>query len=322
MYEVNYYVVNDKFNIDKKILNTKQLYCKYHPNFDIKSFNKFPKHFVKKIVKKDTVICFDSTLIFKKLYTILALIDNTNILTKFITTRKYERHIKANSNITSQINMHKNFMYQTYNSIKCNGEHRVNWHFLNNLKKEKKITNFFIQSIVLGDPYKISSIYDKKEQDKTEKIFHFYENRLTQKTTQKAVLKSLGILLHYEFKHHLKIGDTKSKELITDMMASIYNTKGNDDEFNRHIYLASTVSLFPIFGAKKSKHFIKREKDIIKNLLIKDMRKENKDIKINYSDIDLLLEQHLETQHIEYLKKQPIELLKINEKYSHLISHN
>ena len=176
--------------------------------------------------------------------------------------------------------------------------------------------------MALQDAYKISAIYDKKEKEKTEKIFHFYENRLTQKTTQKAVLKSLGILLHYEFKHYLKIGDTKSKELITDMMTSIYNTKVNDDEFNRHIYLASTVSLFPIFGAKKNKHFIQREKDIIKNLLIKDMRKDKKDIKINYSDIDLLLEQHLETQHIEYLKKQPIELLKINEKYSHLITDN
>lgn len=235
---------------------------------------------------------------------------------------QYERHIKANSNITSQMNMHKNFMYKTYNSVKYNGEHRINWHFLNNLKKEKKITNFFLQSMALSDPYKIASIYDDKEQEKTEKIFHFYENRLTQKTTQSAILKSLGILLHYEFKYYLKIGDTKSKELITDMMASIYNTKVNDDEFNRHIYLASTVSLFPIFGAKKSKHFIKREKDIIKNLLIKDMRKENQDIKINYSDIDLLLEQHLETQHIEYLKKQPIELLKIKAKYSHLITDN
>jgi len=105
MYEVNYHVVKDNFNIEKKILNTKQLYCKYHPTFDIESFNKFPTHFLKEIVKKDIVICFDDTLIFRELYKIIAWFDNTNTIQEFITSKKYKRHIKANSNITSQMTL-------------------------------------------------------------------------------------------------------------------------------------------------------------------------------------------------------------------------
>jgi len=321
MYEVNYTVITDKFDIETKIKNTKQLYCKYHPDFDIKSFDKFPIHFLKDIVKDDTRIYFDNTLILKELYKIIALIDMTNYLQSYITTKQYQRHLKANKNITSQMNNHRKFVLPSSSPIHSRGEHRLNWHFLNNFRKEKKVTNFFLQVMVLTDLNKFVNFYNE-ENETVEKVLNFYRTRLTQKTTQQAILKSLGILLHHQFKKYLKIGDTKSKEYVSSFMAYIYDTKVNDDEFDRNIYIASTISFSPIFGAKKDKHFIDREKDIIKKLIIKDMRQQNPNVKIEYETIDMFLEQHLKTQHTEYLKKYPTELLKIKEKYSHLKSSN
>lgn len=72
------------------------------------------------------MICFENILIFRELYKILALIHNTNLKREFIESPKYKRHIKVHSNVTSQMNIHKNFIYKTYNSIKSNGEHRIN----------------------------------------------------------------------------------------------------------------------------------------------------------------------------------------------------
>jgi|GEM_PF-3250752 len=317
MHIPNFRVIRDKFDIEKKILNTKQIYCKYHPEFDIKSFDKFPIHFLKDIVKDDNIIYFDDTLILKELYKIMQLIDTTNNIIKYITTNNYTRHIQANKNITSQMNIHRNFLLPSTSVIRYRGEHRLNWHFLNNFRKEKKITKFFLQAMSLMDIEKIGMFYNE-DKEIIEQILHFYEKRLIQKTTPNAVLKSLAILLHYEFKHYLNIGDDDSKMFIVDIMSNIYNTKVDDDGFNRKIHISSTIAFTPIFGAKKDQHFIDREKQIIKNLLIKDMRQQNPKIKIDYETIDIFLNEHLETQHLEYLKKYPNELLKINEKYSHL----
>lgn len=321
MHIPNYKVINERFNLEQKIQNTKELYCKYHPNFDIKSFNKVPMHFLKEIVKNDSVIYLDDTLILKELYKIIYLIDMTNNINDFIKTKKYERHLKANKNITTQMNSHRKYLLVGSSPISYRGEHRLNWHFLNNFKKEKKITKFFLEAMVLKDIEKISGFYEMDE-DKIIQILTFYENRLIQRTNQKAVLKSLGILLHYEFKYYLNIGDNDSQKLVVDIMSNIYDTKVNDDEFNRKIYLASTVSFNPIFAAKKNNHFLNKEKTIIRNLLIKDMRIQNPKMKIDYKVIDMFLEQHLKTQHLDYLGKYPSELLKINEKYSHLKSLN
>ncbi len=254
MYEPNFHKIQGNYTIKHKIENTKEVYCKYHPDFDIETFNKFPNHFLEKIVENDTTIYFDEKYIYLELYKILYLLDTTIYHRKYIKTSKYNKRVKANNkSLTTQKNSHKKNILPSSN-IYDKGEHRLNYHYLNNLQKEKKVTKFFLQTMTLYDLEKVAMLY-KEKRDNVKKTIHFLEDRLIQKTADEAILKSLGILLHYEFKNYLKIGDDDSKKYIADIMSYIFNAIVNDDEFNRYVYLISTISFFPIFGIKGTGNF-------------------------------------------------------------------
>ena len=319
MYEPNYHEIKGNYTIKNKIENTKEIFCKYHPKFNLEDFNKLSNSYLEDIVENDTTIYFDEKYIYLELYKILFLIQQTMELREYIKTSKYKKYLKDNKNLTKQKNNHKSNILPSSN-LYDKGEHRLNYHYLNNLQKENKTTKFFLQIIVLTDIEKVAILY-KGKRENIIKTINFLENRLVQKTTQPAILKSLGILLHHEFKNYLKIKDTKSKELIVDIMSSIFDVKVNDDEFNRCVYITSTVSYIPIFGASKNKYYLEREKKLIRDILLKDFN-QNKQYKLNKKVLEQALDTHLKSQHLEYLKKYPIELLKIKEKYSHLEASN
>lgn len=319
MHVDNYLKIQGKYTLKHKIENTKNMFCKYHPDFDIETFNKFPDHFLEEIVENDTTIYFDEKYIYLELYKILFLIYLTMQLQKYIKTSKYQKHLKKNKNLKSQKRSHKQFILPS-SYISDKGEHRLNYHYLNSLLKEKKATKFFMYILTLMDLEKVAMLY-KEKKEHTKKLLSFIENRLIEKTTDKSILKSLGILLHYEFKKYLKIEDLKSKDYITDIMKFVFETSIDYDGFNRHIYMTSTIYYFPIFGAKKTNHYLNKEKKLIKDFMFKHFYN-NKAYKFDSKILDKFFDIHLKTQHLQYLDKYPSELFTINKKYSHLKPFN
>lgn len=180
-------------------------------------------------------------------------------------------------------------------------------------EKNPKIVKFYLHSFTLMDLEKCNFI--KKENEEIQlQVINFLESKLIQNTTEKDILKSLAILLHYELKYFLKLKDTNAKEKTTDILENLFNYFPNNEEFNRTIYFRSSIKFMPIFGAKKMPHYNKNEKEFIKKNIYKELTLREK-IKFNHKEFNLVFDAYIKNPHIQFLLKYPVEFFRINPKY-------
>lgn len=322
------YLENYTYPIDihyKKdiINNTLNFYLKYHPTFNINAFNQLSLSTLEEIIKHDKVIKIENQIIYKELYKIIWLINITFEALKFINQSNYPKKYFADiqsdkKKVTREKNRYKNIIISN-NAISSKGELRVNWYFYTLFKKNKDLLKFFLNIYTLTDITKASLLYTENE-DTVTKILKFFNDKLIQKTTPKALIKNLGILLHYEFKNYLKVKDTKSKELISEIIPYVFDEESpNDEEFNNYIYLSSTLSFLPIFGSSKKNPYPVNKQKQIKSMFIKILKSENPKTRINHSSFTSEIKGLLESSHIIFLQKYPLEFFRINPKYSSLI---
>lgn len=321
------YLENYTYPIDihyKKdiINNTLNFYLSHHPTFNINAFNQLSYLTIEQIIKYDKAIKIENKIIYKELYKILFLIDITFEALKFIKHINYPKQYFASiqsdkKRVKTEINNHKKLIINN-RSISSKGELRVNWYFYNLFKKNKDLLQFFLNIYTLVDITKASFLHTESK-DTVLKVLHFFNDKLTQKTTPRALIKNLGILLHYEFKNYLKIKDTNSKKLIAEIIPYIFDAEPpNDEEFNNYIYLSSTLSFFPIFGATKTNPYPNIRQQEIKSMFIKILKSENYRTQIENSFLDKGIKELLEQPHMIFLEKYPVELFRINPKYSSL----
>ncbi len=322
LYIENYtYPINIYFTAEI-IKNTIDVYIDNHPNFNYNTVKQIPEHCFQHIVKHDKVISINENIIYKELYKILYLIHNTFNSLDFIKNKRYPKkhfaYIQSDKKrLKGAIRSHKNMVVNN-SSLSEKGELRVNWYFYSLFKKNKDLTRLFLNMITIADITK-SSFFHKESSDTLAKVLHFFNDKLIQQTTPKTVIKSLGILLHYEFKNYLKIKDTKSKELISELISYIFNTDSpNDEEFNNYIYISSTLSFIPIFGATDINLYPTHKREEIKRTFKKFLKEINYKNNVSNFQLSLMIKEALEQSHMTYLQKYPMELLRINPKYSTL----
>ena len=323
LYIENYTYPVDIYYKKDVIENTLNYYIHHHPTFNINQFNQLSNECLEQLVKDDKTICIDNQNIYKELYKIIWLIDCTFEALSFIKRPQYPKKYFAQNQsdkkkINTQLKNHKKMIVGNQ-SISSRGEIRANWYFYNLFKKNKELSQFFMNLYTIVDIQKASFLYEESI-DIVEKTLHFFEDKLIQKTTKNKLIKSLGILLHYEFKNFLNIKDTQSKELIAEIIPYVFDVdKPNDEEFNQHIYLSSTLSFFPIFGASSKNPYSEQKQQEIKRMFIKILKTENYRTQIKNKQLNQGIKELLEQPHNMFLQKYPVEFFRINPKYSTLI---
>lgn len=299
--------------------NTLITYKNYHKEFNFYFLNAV-KNTLYDIVKNDIVISLDNKIILKELYKIIFLIDSTNRIINFISRKNYPKKYFADYQSDSKeikrvMKSHKGMIVNSRTKLISKGEHRINWWFHNILNKNKKLTKFYLNMITMID-FERCTFLENEDEVVVERFFNFVDSKIVQIVTSNVVLKSLSILLYHQLKDYLKIKKKDDLELyVSILMEELYNYTPNFEEFNRIIYLRSTVNYFPIFGAKRTSEFNKKEKEFIRANILKD-RKLNKKKDFDYKGFDISLELIFKKPHSQFLLKYPVEFFRRNPKYS------
>jgi len=324
LYIENYTYPTNIYKTDDRIKNTFEFYSFHHPDFNIKILDKLSYNVLEIIVKNDKTIKLDNHVIFKELYKIILLIDQTFITLNKLKSSKYPNqyfaHMQSDKKAVRQEKRHLKYMrYKSNSFISSHKEVKANLYFYTMYEKNPLLTKFFLNVFVIQDMIRLTDFQNETDISKLIFITDFFNYYLIQKTTPKAIIKSLGILLHYEFKTFLGIKDTTSKELIAELIPYIFDCETpNDYEFNKHILLNCTLDKFPIFTASKKSPITQTSN----KQLLKMINKIFKDLKIKGFVSDSLkatmLDSYLTQSHIQFLYKYPVEFFRINPKYSSL----
>ena len=313
------FIVSKGVRTSKYYINdTIELYSHYNDELD-ENFLNAVKSTLEDIVKNDIVISLDDKIILKELYKIIFLINSTNKALDFISSKNYPKKFLAGyqsdkKEIAKEAKKHKGMIVNSRVNIISKGEHRLNWWFHHILNMNPKLTKYYLNMFTLIDLEKCTFI-EKEDEKVIEKFFNFLNSKTVQMTTENAILKNLSILLYDELKYFLKIEEKNIEPLITELMFKLYNYKPNYEEFNKVIYLRSTINYFPIFGAKRNTEFDKKEKNFIRSNILKDAELNNiKDF--YYKSFDMTMELLFKKPHTQFLLKYPVEFFRKNPKYS------
>lgn len=318
LYEPRYVTPKGVKSPDFYVDNTINLYFEYRKTLNPNFFNKVKNVFIQ-IVNNDKIIELDNKIILKELYKIMYLIDYSTQLIDFISQKNYPKKYFAsihsdNREINREKKRHKSMIVNARTPLTYKGEHRLNWWFNNLFSKNQKIVKFYLHLFVLVDLEKCTLLKNQKEEIQSQ-IMNFLESKLIQRTTKKDILKSLAILIHKELRHFLKLQDMKAKAFTSEILANLFDYTPNDEEFNKTIYLRSSIKFLPIFGAKDTPHYTNNEKEFIKKTIFKELSLRDK-INFNHKEFNLIFEDYMKNPHIQFLHKYPVEFFRKNPKYS------
>ncbi len=306
-----------KENKNSILKNTISVYEKNHKKLEYKNLYKILREYILDFITKEDIVCLDDKLIYLELYKIIFLIETTHRILNFINDKnEYPTKFAAFQSDFKEI---KSFRYHHKKNLigrfalSNRKEARLKYYLSTMYYKNKELTKFFLHNFLISDIFKISVLYDETEED-IKTIFNALDFFLTQKTTKKAVIKSLGILLYYQFKSFMKIS-VKDVEILTqNIIYEIFDENINMYEFKRHIYIKSSINWFPIFAASKKSSLDEREKLFIKNKLFNEIKLYMP--QINEQNFDFLFKIYMKNPAILFLQKYPVELYRINPKYS------
>ncbi len=305
--------LSDRYKI---INNTVNKYKEYHEDFQDEKIKLITEELYA-IVKKDTVIHFEDSFIYRELYKMLFLIDSTFNSILFLNDKKaypcgfakvqsdlkkvelFREHNKKN--IVGDYRLHKSYR----------GQSRFrNWFatlYINN----KTLAKFYTHLFLTADIVKIKDFHEDEEVSK--KILEELEFILMQKTIDSKVIKSCGILLYYEMIKFLSV-DRNSAEVHTEVIIEkLFQSSFSGYELHRVIEIKSSLGFFPIFGVSKKTTLQDDEKQFIHDKLFKQIQKNTE---ITTEEFEPFFDSYMKHPHIQYLVKYPVELFRLNPKYS------
>lgn len=322
-YYIDYYLADFKpaegINLSdrNKIINsTIKKYKEHHIYFQDEIIKSITEVF-NDIVKKDTVIHFENTLIYRELYKILFLIDNTfNSLVLINDKKEYSKgFIKVQSDLKKvklfRKDNKKNIVgdYRLHKSLR--GQSRFRSWFATLYIKNKSLAKFFTHIFLTADLVKVKEFHEDKEV--SELLLSELEYILTQRTVDSKIIKSLGILLYYEMINFLSI-DRNSAEVHTEVIIEkLFESTFSGHELHRVIEIKSSLRFFPIFGASKKSTLDKSEKELISNRILGQIQENTS---ITAEEFEPFFDSYIKSPHIQFLHKYPGELFRLNPKYS------
>ncbi|WP_281951299.1 hypothetical protein [Nitrosophilus kaiyonis] len=324
-YKFDLFVKNFQYCLQKNIPNSKlknvysktlEKYIANHPEINGQKIRNILLHW-EVDESNQTFIFYDNNIISLELYKslyfitetmkILNIIENSNLYPKkFAAFQSDFKEIKS-----FRLHYKKNLVGRF--SLSNKKEARIKYFLSTVYYKNKELTKFFLHNLLITDIFKIS-LLSKETEENIDTIFNALDFFLTQRTTKKAVIKSLGILLFYQFKSIMKIPVRNSEILTQNIIYDIFEENINMYEFKRHIYIKSSINWFPIFAASKKTSLTKIEQEYIKNKLLNEIKLYG--IKINENVFNKLFEIYMKNPVIQFLQKYPGELIRINPKYS------
>jgi len=305
------------FSSTKKNLyfeNTINTYIQYHEDFDLQRIQSI-KQLLRKIIEHDEVIVFKGEMIYKELYKILWLIDNTLKAQKLLNNPKeYPTGFAKIQSDKKKISTYRKFYkqsivgpYRVSNRKEARLKYWVSTLYLNN----KNLVNFYLHGFLVGDLVKMKSLHEDSEVNNL--FFSNLDYFLMQKTTIGAVVKSLGILLYGELNHYLKINKNDSEVYMKSVIHELFNEPVNVYEFDKHITIKSSLGFLPIFGASKKLNLTNEDNNFIKNKLFEELEEISL---IDQETFNISYNTYTKNPHIQYLTKYPVELFRENPKYS------
>ena len=320
-YLFNYYLPNYTpvqgtilSNQKKYIKDTISTYKKYHEEFNEKKVIPLYEYFYN-LAKSDTLIYFDNKIIYKELYKILYFINNTLQIQNLLNnSKKYPCDF---AKIQTDLKKVNTFRFHNKKNVigemkqRNKKESRLKYWLFTLYVKNREITKFFLFLPLLLDIEKIVSLISMDEED-IEVFLSVYQWFIIQNTTIPKVIKSLGILLYFEQIYYLKISKDKAKINAEAIIYDLFKESLNTEEFDKNIYLQSSVS-FPIFGASKENKFNDSERKFLKQQIQKELKQF---IQIDNNILDEYFNIFMKNPHSIFLEKYPVELLRINPKYS------
>ena len=303
--------------MEKYVDSTIQVYQRHHPDFSLpdaarscilelfqepKAINKF--------------VSFDQTLILPELYKILGHIDSTRQCLKFIADpsqypKNYLAKIQSDMKEIESLRNHHRKNIIGITRLADPTESRLRYWLATLYYKNRTLTNFFLHVMLLADLEKLAILEkDAKNKAHIENILEFF---LIQHTEPSAVMKSLGILLYYEIFAFLKLSHRKAGEYTQNIIYEIFEADINMNEFQRHIFIKSSVGWWPIFGAAKKSPSLEDDRSFIRKTLSKELRES---IIFDEKIFDEIFRHMIKKPHIQFLQKYPGEFFRINPKYS------
>lgn len=316
MYLPNYQSVlwvnlSDKY---KLIGSTVAKYKEHHDDFNEQKIKNLYEEFYK-IIKFDEIISLDHTLIYKELYKILYLIDATFEMQSLLNDpSQYPTGFAEIQSDMKEIRSRRRHYKKCLigdTAMRNKGEARLRYMFMTLYYKNKELFKFFLHTYVNFEFEKMN-LHDEDE-EKIEIILENLEFFMTQKTTIGAVVKSLGILLYWEMKQILKADQKTIDICVQNIIYKLFKENINTYEFSRHISIKSTLGIFPVFGASKKNNLSEEDELFIKRKLVRELEKILPNV---HTSFEPFFDLFIKTPHIQYLQKYPVELFRINPKYS------
>ncbi len=322
-YYFDYYLINFKsikgVDLSKKDLyieNTIEAYLNHHEIADSSIFSKLKEYF-HNLVKFDTHIYFDDKIIYKELYKILKLINDTLTIQDILNDSK--QYPKNFAKIQTDLKKVNTMRYQNKRNLIGDlkqfnrTESRLKYWLATLYVKNRNITKFFLYLFLAIDIKKIKILHEIDKESR-ELILNTYDWFLMQKTTMPQVRKSLGILLYWEQINFLKIKKDDAEVNTVAIIYELFQKDINCYEFNDAIWIKSSVN-HPIFAASKEYNLDENEKNLIKKRMLKELPLDIYSA-TNSDKFDMLFDIFIKNPHIQFLQKYPVELFRKNPKYS------
>lgn len=326
-YYIDYYLTDFKLakgvnlhDRSKIINNTVKKYKEHHIEFPEKLI-KFITEELNEIIKKDTVIHFEDTFIYKELYKILMLINSTFTALDFINSDIYPckfAEIQSNLQKVELFQKHnkKNIVghYRLHKSLR--GQSRFRRWFSTLYLGNKELAKFFTHLFLTADIEKVKEFHEDEKD--TELLLNELNYILTQRTVDSKIIKSLGILLYWDMRTFLKIDKENAEVYTKAIIYELFKENFNAEELEKIIEIKSSLGFLPIFGASKKASLKENEKLFIHDRLLREIQETSS---ITKEEFEPFFDSYIKTPHIQFLHKYPVELFRLNPKYSPILEN-
>lgn len=320
-YYLDYYLVNfksvkgvDLSDRSKIIDSTIKKYKEHNQDFQDVKLKSIIEYFPN-IIMKDEVIHFEDTLIYKELYKILFIINSTlNAQSLLNDSKAYPSGFAKFQSDLKKVEIfrkhNKKNMIGTYR-LPSVGYSRFRYWFSTVYIKNKTLARFFTHLFLTADLVKVKDFHE--DEDASKALLEELAFILMQQTTISKVIKSFGILLYWEMVKYLSIHKDDAEEYTSHIIYDLFKEHFNAEEIHKVIEIKSSLGFFPIFGASKISSLNSDEKQFIHNKLY-DLIQQN--TSITTEEFEPLFSSYIKTPHIQFLHKYPVELFRLNPKYS------
>ena len=191
------------------------------------------------------------------------------------------------------------------------GQSRFRYWFTTIYIKNKTLARFFTHLFLTSEIVKVKEFHEDEEVSQI--LLNELEFILMQQTTISKVIKSFGILLYWKMIKYLEIHKNNAETYTSNIIHTLFKENFNTYELHKVIEIKSSLRFFPIFSASKKSSLNDKDKQFIHYKILKYIQKNTS---ITKEEFEPLFDSYIKTPHIQFLQKYPVELFRINPKYS------